>query len=158
MAQNGKTTALQLLERRHFIRHPMCFPLTYRIIKNSRDNSVETRSRSVNISAAGLLFSAKQPVHENSQVFLKIPFQDRTFSMKARVVRCEKDLQTRLFNIGVCFFRASDAFKAKLIEQLYLISEFRDLRTMQLGREVSLEEASQEWIKRYSKQFKKLYW
>ncbi|MCX5716587.1 MAG: PilZ domain-containing protein [Candidatus Omnitrophica bacterium] len=167
MAPNGKalksenqkeTTALQLLERRHFIRHPMCFPLSYRILKSEQNNHKEESSRSLNVSVGGLLFSARHPVHQNSEIFLKIPFQDKTFNVKARVIRCEKDLETRLFNVGVRFFKVSDAFKAKLIEQLYLISEFRDLRCVQLGRDVSLEEASQEWIKRYSKQFKKLYW
>jgi hypothetical protein len=29
---------------------------------------------------------------------------------------------------------------------------------MQLGRQVSLEEASREWIKRYSERFKRMYW
>ena len=52
----------------------------------------------------------------------------------------------------------ADAFKVKLIEQIYLIEEYRVLRSLQLGRDLSLKEASEEWIKRYSERFKKLYW
>jgi RNase P/RNase MRP subunit p30 len=87
-----------------------------------------------------------------------MPFEDKVFKVMAKVVHCNKSLDTNLFNVGVSFYRLRDAFKVKLIEQLYLISEYRDLRSVQLGREVSLEEASREWIRRYSERFRRLYW
>ncbi len=89
---------------------------------------------------------------------LKMPFQNKVFNVRAKVVRCEKSPETKLYNIGASFHRLSAAYKVKLIEQLYLISEFRDLRSVQLGREITLERASREWINRYSERFKKLYW
>jgi hypothetical protein len=85
-------------------------------------------------------------------------FQDKVFNIRSKVVSCVKNKETKLFNIGVSFYRLYDAFKVKLIEQLYLISEFRDLQSMKHGREISLEEASREWIKRYSDRFSRLYW
>jgi hypothetical protein len=87
-----------------------------------------------------------------------MPFQDKVFNVKVRVVHCDKNPETKLYNIGAAFHRLSAAYKVKLIEQLYLISEFRDLRSIQLGREISLEKASEEWVKRYSARFRKLYW
>jgi hypothetical protein len=45
-----------------------------------------------------------------------------------------------------------------MIEQIYLIAGYRDMLTLQSGKEVSLEEASRKWIKRYSARFKRLYW
>jgi hypothetical protein len=87
-----------------------------------------------------------------------MPFEDKVFNVLAKVVHCNKSLDTSLYNVGVSFHRIHDAFKVKLIEQLYLISEYRDLRSIQLGREVSLEEASKEWIRRYSERFRRLYW
>jgi hypothetical protein len=78
--------------------------------------------------------------------------------VRGGVVRCDKSPETKLYNIAAAFHRLSAAYKVKLIEQLYLISEFRDLRTIQLGKEMSLEKASEEWIKRYSDRFSKLYW
>lgn len=106
----------------------------------------------------GLLFLTKKPVENNSIIAIKMPFQTKTFNVKAKVVHCDRSEEPKLYNVGVSFYRLSDAFKVKLIEQLYLISEFRDLWSVQLGREVTLEEASREWIKRYSKRFKRLYW
>ncbi len=64
----------------------------------------------------------------------------------------------KMYNVGVAFYRYSDAFKVKLIEQIYLIDEYRSLRSVQLGRNISFDEASREWIKRYSKRFSELYW
>jgi c-di-GMP-binding flagellar brake protein YcgR len=145
------------LERRRFIRHSLCFPLTYKMIEKKVAGK-EAKSSSVNISMGGLLFLASKPVAIGSTISVKMPFQDKMFSVKAKVIHCDRDLGTKLFNVGVSFYRLSDAFKVKLIEQLYLISEFRDLWSVQLGRDVTLEEASREWIKRYSKRFKRLYW
>jgi hypothetical protein len=106
----------------------------------------------------GILFAAKKPVKSGAAIMLSMPFQDKVFNVRARVVHCDKNLETKLYNIGASFHRLSAAYKVKLVEQLYLISEFRDLKSIQLGREISLEMASREWIKRYSLRFKKLYW
>jgi hypothetical protein len=147
-------------DRRRFIRHPLCFPLTFKVVaKKSVTGAVkENQSKSVNISMGGLLFLTKKPVQNNAIIAIKMPFQTKVFNVKAKVVHCDRSEDTKLYNIGVSFYRLSDAFKVKLIEQLYLISEFRDLWSVQLGKEVTLEDASREWIKRYSKRFKRLYW
>lgn len=150
---------MQMTERRRFIRHPLCFPLIYKVAdKSAARKTREVQSTTINISQGGLLFSGKHPVKVGSLILMKMPFQDKVFNVRAKVARCEKSGDTKFYNIGVYFYRLTDAFKVKLIEQIYLISEFRDLWSMQLGREVLLEEASREWIKRYSERFKRLYW
>ncbi|HDZ76543.1 MAG TPA: PilZ domain-containing protein [Candidatus Omnitrophica bacterium] len=154
-----KIKTIKAPNRRHFIRHPMCFPLSYKVIHRWQSDDIkEGLSTAINVSRGGLLFSSKQLVKKNSMISLAIPFEHKVFKVKAQVVRCSKDSETGFYNIGVCFKRINDAFKVKLIEQIYLISEYRDLRSLQLGKDISLEEASKEWIKRYSKRFQKLYW
>jgi len=151
----------KLTERRRFIRHPINFPLEYKILiskKSERDSCRGMKSSTINISKGGLLFLAKKPVREDSLVNIRLPFQDKIFSVRAKVVHCAKSMDSSLYNVGVSFYRFTDAFKTKLVEQLYLISEYRDLRSIQLGREMSMEEASKEWIKRYSDRFRRLYW
>ena len=151
--------SIPVTERRRFIRHPLCFPLTYKLIeKKSPDHQKEKRSTTINISMGGLLFAAKRAVKIGSTIIVNLGFQDKKFNVRSRVVYCGKNKETNLYNIGVKFYRLHDAFKVKLIEQLYLISEFRDLQSMKLGREISLEDASREWIKRYSDRFSRLYW
>jgi len=146
-------------EKRRFIRHPLCFPLSYKIVDKDADSGgKEARSSTLNISMGGLLFAAKRPVDAGSTIIVKMPFENKVFNIRAKVVHCDKNPETKLNNIGVRFYRTNDAFKVKLIEQIYLISEYRDLRSMQTGKEISLEEASREWIKRYSERFKRMYW
>jgi len=149
---------IPLMERRRFIRHPLCFPLSYKIVGKDGDSSQEKRSSTLDISMGGLLFSARRPAPIGSFVNVKMPFQNKVFNIRAKVAHCDKTTSKNLYNIGVSFYRVADSFKAKLIEQLYLISEFRDLWSVQLGREVTMEEASKEWIKKYSERFRRLYW
>jgi len=155
----GDLNCFQIIERRHFIRHPLSWPLTYKVInpgsaKNREDIYAQTRD----VSIGGLLFPGKHPVEPNSLIAIKMPFEDKLFKIKAKVIRCINNPETKLYDIAVSFYRLHEAFKAKMIEQIYLISEYRDLLILQSGKEVSLAEASRKWVKRYSERFKRLYW
>ncbi len=104
------------------------------------------------------MFNTKYPVDPHAEITVQLPFQDKVFKVRAKVVHCEKASEADLYTIGVRFQRMSDAFRVRLVEQMYCISEYRDLQRLKSGKEFSLQEASQEWIKRYSERFKKLYW
>ena len=150
---------IQIIERRHFIRHPISLPLAYKVISVKPHKHLKgIRSETINVSIGGLLFPARHSVQNDSIISIKMPFEDKVFNIMAKVVRCLKNPETKLFDIAVSFLRIHEAFKVKMIEQIYLIAEYRDLLNLQLGREVSLEEASRKWIKRYSERFKRLYW
>ena len=141
-------------EKRKYIRHLLVSPLEYQVAEGLE----YAASHTVDVSEGGLLFTAKQKVEAGTVINIQIPLYEKTFRIKAKVIHVAQDLETGLFKVGVAFCTYSDAFKVKLIEQIYLIEEYRDLRSLQLGREISLKEASEEWIKRYSERFKKLYW
>ena len=143
-----------MVEKRKFIRHLLVSPLEYKVAESDVSGKTET----VNVSEGGLLFMAKEEVPEGTNIDIQMPLYEKVFHIKAKVVHSVKDTESGLHRIGVAFSSYSDAFKVKLIEQIYLIEEYRVLRSLQLGREVTLQEASQEWIKRYSERFKKLYW
>lgn len=147
-----------VVERRHFIRHPISLPLVYEVVRRGAKKKESEKTTTINAGIGGLLFLAKYPAKPGDILAIKMPFEDKVFKVKAKVVRCEDDPQKKLYEIAVSFSRLYEAFKVKMIEQIYLISEYRDLLMVQLGREVSLEEASQAWIKRYSERFKRMYW
>lgn len=151
-------TKVSLVERRRFIRHPLVFPLKYRVLDNNEKGVKECCSRTVNISQGGLMFVSKEPANVNDKIMLQMPVEKKVFNVQAKVTHCSRDVETQLYEIGVCFFRLHDAFKTKLIEQIYLILEYRDLRSLELGKKISVQDASREWIKRYSERFKRLYW
>jgi len=149
----------KLVERRHFIRHPLTLPLIYSVIKPEiRESSQDKRVKTNNISIGGLSFPTKHPVEVNSIILIKMPFENKIFNVQAKVVRCENNPETKFYDIAVKFLRLHEAFKVKMIEQIYLIAEYRDLLILQTGKEISLEEASRKWIRRYSKRFRRLYW
>ena len=150
---------MQKIEKRQFIRHPLSLPLAYEVVnpKVQKDDE-ENRSETINVSIGGLLFPGRNPVDVDSIISIKMPFEDKLFNVQAKVVRCVQNAETQLYDIAVSFFRLREAFKVKMIEQIYLISEYRDLLVLQTGKEISLEEASHKWVKRYSNRFKKLYW
>ena len=140
-------------ERRRFIRHPICYPLEF---ERAPDKIEKTKT--LNMSEGGLLFLSRYRMTIGEIIIVKLPLQSKLFKIRAKVMHVEKDEESKLFNIGVSFYRYSDAFKVKLIEQIYLIDEYRILRSVQLGKDISLKDASEEWIKRYSKRFARLYW
>jgi len=146
-------------ENRHFIRHPMKFPLEYHVIKRMKTIDAESvSSATINISRGGLLFPAKEPIEINSLIDIKMAFKNKAYSVKAKVVYCTRSYEKKFYNIGVHFQGVHDAFAVRLIEQMYLISEWRQLRSIQLGKDISLQQASQEWIRRFAKGFQKRYW
>ena len=150
---------MQLIEYRHFIRHPLCLPLSYKVIeKNLKKDQESIPSETVNVSLGGLLVPSKHPIDPESRIAIKMPFENKVFNVKAQVVRCMHNSETKLYDIAVSFLRTQEAFKAKMIEQIYLIAGYRDMLSSQSGKEVSLEDASRKWIKRYSARFKRLYW
>ena len=145
----------QTKERRRFIRHPVCYPLEFEYAPKK----IKEKTRALNVSEGGLLFISRHSLRKGELIILKMPLQNKVFKVKAKVMHVTKDSESpNLFNIGVSFYRYSDAFKVKLIEQIYLIDEYRILRSLQLGHEMTMQKASEEWIKRYSKRFARLYW
>ncbi|MFQ5953077.1 MAG: PilZ domain-containing protein [Candidatus Omnitrophota bacterium] len=148
-----KEKEIQGRERRRFIRHLLVNPLEFQVYDEEPE-----RTETINVSEGGLLFTSKEDVAPGTHIKIQMPLYEKVFKIKARVVHCNKDAASGLYRIGVSFLTYSDAFKVKLIEQIYLIEEYRVLRSLQLGREISLQEASREWIKRYSETFERLYW
>ena len=112
---------MQMVEFRRFIRHPLSLPLSYRVIEKDQEKDQESiRSQTINISLGGLLFPSKQPVDPEAKIEIKMPFENKVFNVKAQVVRCVQNSETKLFDIAVNFTRTQEAFKAKMIEQIYL--------------------------------------
>ena len=142
-------------DKRRFVRHPVCYPLEF----EHAPKKIREIDQTINISEGGLLFLSTHDVKCGSIIILKLPLQDKLFKVKAKVVHTEPDKENPdMYDIGVSFYRYSDAFKVKLIEQIYLIDEYRAIRSVQLGREVTYKEASNEWVKHYSKRFDRLFW
>jgi len=148
-------------ERRESVRHLINIPFKYQVQvagRASQKKKIKGESHTLNLSRGGFLFAAQEPIPEHSVLKVKIPFQTRTYQVHVKVMHCKQDRKENAYLIGVEFQDVSDAFRMRLIEQMYLITEYWQLRKRQLGRDISLPEASREWVRRYSQKFQKLYW
>ncbi|MEE8359988.1 MAG: PilZ domain-containing protein [Candidatus Omnitrophota bacterium] len=146
---------LSLKERRRFVRHPICYPLEFEYAPKR----ILERSRTADVSEGGLLFLSKRQLQTGKTIILKLPLQNKLFKVKAKVVHVNQDKENpKLYNVGVSFYRHSDAFEVKLVEQIYLMDEYRALRSLQLGRDITFKEASLEWVKKYAKKFDEMFW
>ncbi|MFH1877444.1 MAG: PilZ domain-containing protein [Candidatus Omnitrophota bacterium] len=141
-------------EKRRFIRHLLVNPLEFQVSEEQEFMKTET----VDVSEGGLMFMSKCEVPGGTFIKIQMPLYGKVFKINAKVEHVEKDDSTGLNKVGVSFLTYADAFKVKLIEQIYLIEEYRVLRSLQMGKDMTIQEASKEWIKRYSERFQKLYW
>ncbi len=150
---------MQTIEYRRFIRHPLCLPLSFKVVASKKNEAEEDeKSKTVNVSLGGLLFTSKRMVEPGVGIVINMPFETKVFNIRAKVVRCSKSVESKLYDVAVSFSRPQEAFKVKMIEQIYLIAEYRDMLRLQSGKDVTMEEASRKWIKRYSARFSRLYW
>ncbi|MBF0490335.1 MAG: PilZ domain-containing protein [Candidatus Omnitrophica bacterium] len=150
---------MQTIEHRRFIRHPLRLPLAFVIIKSAdKMDQQEMRSETINVSLGGLLFPSEKSVLPESIILIKMPIENKVFNVRAKVVRCVKIPKKKLYDIAVRFSRPQEAFKVKMIEQISLIAQYRESVIKQSGKDISMEEASRQWIQKYSERFSRLYW
>jgi hypothetical protein len=79
--------------------------------------------------------------------------KDKLFDIKSRVSYTKEDRKSGKFRTGVCFADYSSAFMARLAEQMLEIIQYRKDLSRELGREISEEDAANEWIQKHAASF-----
>ena len=132
---------------RQFIRHPADIP-----IEVSADEQLPYAKHHVhNVSHGGLAFEFGRKLEPGVIVELRIPLVQPVFETKARVVWCS-DSDGRI-DLGVQFLDAEDAFRARMVEQVCYIENYKKAVYETEGRVLTVEEAAIEWIGKYASQF-----
>ncbi|MCK4805175.1 MAG: PilZ domain-containing protein, partial [Spirochaetes bacterium] len=72
------------LKRRKYIRHPLNYPLTTRIISQEK-HAGEVSGESHNIGAGGLLFISDKGMPEGSEVEIELKVEKRSFKLDGNV-------------------------------------------------------------------------
>jgi hypothetical protein len=132
---------------RRFIRHTADVPIEIRAVPGS-DTVVQ---QGTNVSEGGLAFVSDACLDEEGTIELRIPEVDPPFEAHARVVWCRPEGDRYL--VGVQFVDASDAFRARMVEQVCTIEKYRKDVREQEGRELDPQQAAAEWIQKYAGQF-----
>jgi len=139
---------------RQFYRHPADIPIEIRRGADSPAPVGGTDTAHVqNVSVGGLAVDMEQCLDKGEIVEIHIPFVKPPFEAHGRVVWCHK--ADGSYEMGVQFLDASDAFRARMVEQVCHIEQYkRDVREKE-GRVLATNEAAREWITKFAARFPK---
>ena len=131
---------------RSYMRHPMEIPIQYSIEDQSSGKHTLR-----NISKGGLCFRSDEKIPVGSTISVAISLGDLSAEVRGVVAwTARKDL---FYEVGVKFDSRSDVFHFRLIEQLCSIAHYRTTVMENEGRDLTNEEAAQEWISKYAATF-----
>lgn len=133
---------------RQFIRHPIEVPVDIGV--SGADPPACYHSH--DISLGGLAFRSGQPVAPGQSIEIGIGLVQPPFRARARVAWCRPHPLSG-YEMGVTFLDAEDAFRARMVEQLCHIEDYRLSVLRTEGRELGIDEAAAEWIEKYAAQF-----
>ena len=133
--------------KREFIRQTIHVPIEVRAISDQRMELQE----SVNVSFGGLAFNTDRCPRDGEVIEIHIPTVDPPFTARGRVAWCRQEEGSYL--VGVAFLDASDAFRARMVQQVCSIENYRREIEAEEGRKLTTPEAAAEWISRYAGRF-----
>jgi hypothetical protein len=132
---------------RQFMRHPA--NITIEVTAGFQLDHAARQSH--NVGLGGLAFQSDRPLARGCIIELRIPLVSPAFETRARVVWCRASEQG--YDLGVEFLDATDAFRARMVEQICHIEDYRNGVYRSEGRELTAEQAASEWIGKYASQF-----
>jgi len=135
--------------RRRFIRHTADVPIEVRALTEQPPRT----QPGLNVSEGGLSFLSDQDIPLGSTIEIRIPAVHPPFEAHARVVWRRPENQR--YCIGVEFLDAGAAFRARMVEQVCAIEEYRRQVFRDQGRTLSRDEAAREWIGLFADRFPK---
>lgn len=143
------------IEKRRFIRHPLCYPIKTKIF-NSEGKDEYFARESDDIGAGGLLFRYDRKIPEKSDVEINLEVEGRRFLLDGRVVRCE-GYDGGQYRIAVAFNKPDELLKVRMMEQVVRIEVIKNRIEKRFGVKLDFATLAKEWIKRYSRIFKAHY-
>jgi PilZ domain len=132
---------------RHFIRHPINVPIEVGATDRRQPGSIHAR----NVSRGGLAFQSHESLAPGSLAALRFPCVHPPFEAQVRVAWCLP--VDAGFEVGVEFLDSDDGLRARMIEQVCYIENYRKRVQLSEQRELSIEEAAHEWVAKYAAQF-----
>jgi hypothetical protein len=141
------TILLGIGAMRQFIRHPADIPIDV----SAGDPLARASSHTYNVSVGGLAFRCDGEFEPGAVVEIRIACVQPVFETRARVVWCRAHEDG--FDLGVEFLDRRDAFRARMVEQVCHIENYRKTVYHTEGRVLAGKEAAVEWIGKYAAQF-----
>ena len=137
-----------MADNRKFIRHPADIPIQFSAVDGSPTAEF---GQAHDVSFGGLAFEADRCPAPGTIIDLRIPTVSPPFETRGLVVWC-RCLEER-YEVGVCFLESSDAFKARMVEQVCHIEQYKRDVLAREGRKLTGAAAAHEWIAKYAGKF-----
>lgn len=136
-------------ERRQYISHPSNIPITYSTLTGAQ----RTHEKHLlhNISLGGLCFETHEYLERGISVMIRIALVQTIFEENAIVVWSRK--VNDHYEVGVQFQDKDSRFRARIVEQVCHIEQYKRNVFVEEGRNLSGEEAAREWITKYAARF-----
>lgn len=131
---------------RRFVRHPSDIPIEVTVAEAPESCSMVT------ISQGGLSCEVANPVAIGCRVDVSIPSVTPPYRGSAEVMWCESTGGDR-YELGLRFTDQEEAFKARMVQQVCQIEQYKNLVFERDGRLLDGEAAAAEWISKYAADF-----
>jgi hypothetical protein len=133
---------------RRFIRHPVCVPIEVSLVGGASSGEAPQAS---DLGAGGLAFGSNQKFEPGMLVHIRISHTQPVFETDAKVVWCRNRQQGT--EVGVAFLNEDDAFKARMVEQVCHIENYKHAVRRNEGRSLTTQEAAIEWVSKFAANF-----
>ncbi len=131
---------------RRYLRHPVDLPIEL------YPTSGQPRLRLRNYSFCGLCCSSPRHLQPGTAVEIEIPdIQPPSYHGQGVVAWCVE--AGGHYEVGIRFATESEAFEARMAEQMCHIESYRRRVSMLEERELSPDEAAFEWINEYAQRY-----
>lgn len=132
---------------RRYIRHPSEIPIEIKVEGNTdREHHLK------DIGRGGLAFHSRDRLQQHTVISIRIPTVSAAHDLRGSVAWCRQHSDDT-FEIGITFDTPETAYRARLLEQLCHIEQYRREVERTEDRELSSEEAAREWIARFAARF-----
>ncbi len=116
------------------------------------DHGLRSSTRSLkNVSFGGLAVGSQRYLATGADIVVRISGIEPAFEVNGRVVWCRREHGE--YTVGVQFLDEDDSFRVRMVEQVFHIEHYKTEVEEKEGRLLSGEEAAQEWIIRFAKDF-----
>lgn len=132
---------------RHFMRHPATIPIEVNVLHSSE----QAQSQLCNVSGGGLSFESPFEAEAGALISLRIPCVSPVFESTAKVAWCREIASG--YELGVEFLDQDDVFRARMVEQVCHIENYKEQVQKTEQRKLSSEEAAREWIAKFAEGF-----
>ncbi|MCP1649971.1 PilZ domain-containing protein [Pseudomonas sp. GD04087] len=125
---------------RQFLRHPCDFPVELVI----RKQTFLPRQRLHNISLGGVACNSPRGFRRGTSIELRIPLLGDSARYPGIIAWSRK--QASDYRVGIAFIDEDTLFRARMVEQVCQIEQYRRQREQASGGSLPFEELALEWI------------